>query len=159
MARNRVIGKANKMPWHLSADLKKFKKLTMGHPIIMGRKTHESIGKALPGRCNIIISRNVEYQQPGCQVYGNIDAAISSCLEHDEIFIIGGSALYEKVLPKADCIYLTLINKTFEGDAYFPEWDQSNWYEKTRQDIFDDATVPYSYSFVTMARVSRTVVE
>ena len=124
MAANRAIGLDNKMPWHLSADLKKFKAITMGSPIVMGRKTYESIGRPLPGRSNIIISRNLDYQQAGCLVFNDIKAAIeASSKDAEEIFIIGGAELYKATLPHADNLYLTLINQDFNGDTFFPEID------------------------------------
>ena len=120
MAANRAIGLNNKMPWHLSADLKKFKQITMGSPILMGRKTYESIGRPLPGRRNIIISRNSGYQQPGSEVFNSIEKALASCQQHNEIFVIGGASFYESMLSVADKLYLTEINKEFEADTFFP---------------------------------------
>ena len=137
MATNRAIGLDNKMPWHLSADLKKFKAITMGSPIVMGRKTYESIGRPLPGRSNIIISRNLDYQQTDCLVFNDIKTAIAaSSKEADEIFIIGGAELYKATLPLADNLYLTLINQEFTGDTFFPEIDFKAWSEVSREDIF-----------------------
>jgi len=152
MASNRVIGLNNKMPWHLSADLKKFKEITMSSPIIMGRKTFEAIGKPLPGRCNIIISRNLSYQQDGCRVFHDIKSAIDSCEDCDEVFVIGGSSLYEAILPYADCLYLTEINKEFTGDTYFPKIDFRYWHVMTREDIDNDPDVDFSYSFIKLAK-------
>jgi len=152
MAENRTIGINKKMPWHLSADLKKFKKITMGHPIIMGRKTFESIGRPLPGRKNIIISRNADYQQEGCEVFNNLDKAIQSCHTEEEVFVIGGATLYESILDKSDRLYVTEIKKSFEGDTWFPEIDQQKWSEYEREDIGDDSSVDFSYSFVSYKR-------
>jgi dihydrofolate reductase len=152
MASNRVIGADNKMPWHLSADLKRFKKITMGSPILMGRKTHESIGKALPGRTNIVISRNSHYRAQGFQVYSDITSALDSFTECQEIFIIGGASLYETMLPEADSIYLTQIHQTFSGDTYFPEIDTNDWIEVEHQRIDEDPDVPFSYSFIKLER-------
>jgi dihydrofolate reductase len=129
MAENRTIGLNKEMPWHLSADLKKFKKITMGHPIIMGRKTFESIGKPLPGRKNIIISRNSNYLQEGCEVFNSLDSALESCSKEEEIFVIGGATLYESILEKSDRLYITEIKKSFAGDTWFPEFDQNQWSE------------------------------
>ena len=149
MASNRVIGLNNKMPWHLSADLKKFKQITMGSPILMGRKTYESIGRPLPGRTNMIISRNTDYQQAGCLVFNNLETALQSAGElTPELFIIGGSDLYQTLLPLADKLYLTLINQAFEGDTYFPEIDLSIW-EVTETEEFktnDEDSIPYTYT-------------
>jgi len=152
MAENRTIGINKEMPWHLSADLKKFKKITMGHPIIMGRKTFESIGRPLPGRKNIIISRNTDYQQEGCEVFNNLDKAIQSCQVEEEVFVIGGATLYEAILDKSDRLYVTEIKKSFEGDTWFPEIDQQEWSEYEREDINDDSSVDFSYSFVSYKR-------
>jgi dihydrofolate reductase len=156
MASNRVIGLNNKMPWHLSADLKKFKKITMGSPILMGRKTHESIGKPLPGRANIIISRNLDYRQDGCFVFNDLKTALDqTCTNAEEIFVIGGSDIYEAILPMADAIYLTLINKVFEGDTFFPEIDFNVWSEVEREDIKDDPDAAFSYSFLKLEKTNR----
>ena len=157
MASNRVIGLNNKMPWHLSADLKKFKKITMGSPILMGRKTHESIGKPLPGRTNIIISRNQDYQQNGCLVFNDLETALKkTCENAEEIFVIGGSDLYEAILPMADTIYLTLINREFPGDTFFPEIDLDDWSEVEREDIKDDPDADFSYSFLKFEKTNQS---
>ncbi|WP_305909803.1 type 3 dihydrofolate reductase [Methylomarinum sp. Ch1-1] len=153
MASNRVIGVDNRMPWHLSADLKKFKQLTMGSPILMGRKTFESIGRPLPGRRNIIISRNPSYQQPGCDVFNDLQAALDSCRNNDEIFIIGGAKLYKTMLPRADFLYLTEIQQDFAGDTRFPEFDRQQWQEVERQDIDDDESVDFCYSFIKLKKI------
>ena len=155
MAANRAIGLDNKMPWHLSADLKKFKAITMGSPIVMGRKTYESIGRPLPGRSNIIISRNSDYQQAGCLVFNDIKAAIeASSKDAEEIFIIGGAELYKATLPHADNLYLTLINQDFNGDTFFPEIDFKAWTEASREDISDDPSVNFSYSFLKLSKTN-----
>jgi dihydrofolate reductase len=148
MASNRAIGLNNQMPWHLSTDLKRFKQITMGHPIIMGRKTFEAIGKPLPGRTNIIVSRKLSYQQAGCVVVDSIDAAIiHGCRLDEEVFVIGGAMLYAEILPIADNLYVTLINQEFEGDTFFPSYNPSEWSEVDREDVTDDSTVGFSYSF------------
>lgn len=156
MAGNYAIGLNNQMPWHLSADLKKFKSITMGSPILMGRKTHESIGRALPGRDNIIISRNPDYKQEGCLVFNNMEEAIASCDKQEEIFIIGGASLYKEMLPKADFLYLTQINKTFEADIFFPVIDKKDWKEIAREDVDNDPSVDFTYSFLTLERLTPT---
>ena len=158
MASNRVIGLNNKMPWHLSADLKKFKQITMGSPILMGRKTYESIGRPLPGRTNIIISRNTIYQPAGCLVFNTIETALeAACKQTPELCIIGGSELYKALLPLADKLYLTLINQAVEGDTYFPEIDWNDWTEITREDINADTTTPFSYSFLTLEKAIQAI--
>ncbi|NYT46409.1 MAG: type 3 dihydrofolate reductase [Candidatus Methanofishera endochildressiae] len=152
MASNRTIGLDNQMPWHLSADLKKFKKITMGQPIIMGRKTFESIGQPLPGRQNIIISRNPDYLQPGCLVFNDIDSALTSCTDIEEVFVIGGATLYEATLARADRLYITEIQKEFSGDTWFPEINQEQWQVVSREDINNDSSVDFSYSFMVYER-------
>jgi dihydrofolate reductase len=156
MASNRAIGLNNQMPWHLSADLKKFKQITMGSPILMGRKTHESIGKALPGRTNIIISRNLSYKQDDCLVFDNIDKAIETvCKENDELFVMGGASIYDAMLAKADMLYLTKINKEFKGDTFFPVIDENDWKEISREDISTDQTFNFSYSFLKLEKLNK----
>ena len=152
MASNRAIGLNNQMPWHLSADLKKFKKITMGAPILMGRKTYESIGRPLPGRTNIIISRNPSHSQPGCLVFNDIDKALASCGDAEEVFVIGGSDFYKSMLPVADTLYLTQIHREFPGDTFFPEIDADQWIEVEREDIQDDSDVESSYSFLKLEK-------
>ena len=156
MGRNRVIGINNTLPWRLPADLKHFKQITMGKPVLMGRKTYESIGKPLPGRTNIIISRDDDYRVPGCIVARSIDAALASAAGHEEIMVIGGAALYEQMLPRADRLYLTLIDEDFKGDAWFPEINPVQWQEQERVDHAPDAANPYHYSFLMLQRMSRT---
>ncbi len=171
MGKNRVIGKDNKMPWHLPADLKWFKQMTMNSPIIMGRKTYESIGKPLPGRFNIVLSRDKNLNINGCQVANSANQAIqiaeSELQKHNtgdsqntstphtgekEIFITGGAYLYELFLPKADRLYLTLIDETFEGDTHFVDYDACEWDEVSRQDFQADDSNPHAYSFVILDR-------
>jgi len=155
MASNRVIGLNNQMPWHLSADLKRFKQITMGHPIIMGRLTFEAIGRPLPGRTNIIVSRNPAYQAEGCVVVDSVEAAIRyGCQLADEVFVVGGSTLYEATLPVADTFYITHINQDFEGDTFFPDFDRNLWAEVGREDVVDDADTSFTYSFLKLQRNS-----
>lgn len=157
MASNRVIGLNNQMPWHLSADLKKFKQITMGVPILMGRKTFQSIGRPLPGRTNIIISRDPGYRQDGCLVFNDLDLALASaCQGAEEIFVIGGSTLYQTMLQRADTLYLTEIKKEFQGDTFFPPWNPTDWIEVEREDIDDDPTVDFSYSFLKFEKKHGT---
>lgn len=127
MDNNRLIGKNNALPWHLPEDLAFFKKTTLGKPIIMGRKTFQSIGRPLPGRTNIIISRNKNYQVEGCIVLDSIEAVLDYCKDDEEIMLIGGASLYEQWLPYAHQIYITLINAEFEGDAWFPDYQPELW--------------------------------
>ncbi len=148
MSSNRVIGLNGQMPWHLSADLQRFKQTTMGKPIMMGRKTFDAIGRPLPGRENLIISRNSEYSAPNCRSFTSIESGLTYASGCEELFVIGGATLYEALLPAADYLYLTLINRQFEGDTYFPEVDFASWREISREDIVDDPHVDYSYSFI-----------
>lgn len=154
MASNQAIGLNNKMPWHLSADLKKFKEITMGSPILMGRKTYDSIGRPLPGRNNIIISRNPAYKQQDCLVFNSVKDAITACQKYDEIFIIGGASFYKEMLPKANFLYLTQINKIFKGDTFFPSINPQEWKEIAREDIKNDPSADFTYSFLTLERIN-----
>lgn len=128
----------------------------MGSPIIMGRKTFEAIGKPLPGRSNIIISRNADYQQPGCLVFTDIDSALQHCADHPEVFVIGGATLYQALLPRADFLYLTEIDKDFPGDTFFPEIDTQDWREIEREQIDDDPSVDFPYRFLKLEHVQKT---
>lgn len=152
MADNRVIGKDNKMPWHLPADLQWFMQTTLGCPILMGRKTYESIGRPLPGRLNIILSRNKNLEIEGCTVVNSLDDALDAAKGFEEVFITGGAHLYEKFLADADRLYLTLIDGKFEGDTFFPDYTEHQWEEVERIDNPADEKNPYSYSFVTLKR-------
>ncbi len=129
---NNVIGNEGKLPWHLPEDLKRFKSLTMGHPIIMGRKTYESIGKPLPGRKNIVVTRQEKYEAPGCFVAHSLDDAIESCWDED-VFVIGGAEIYKQALPIADKLYLTEVRLETPGEIRFPEFDKNDWQEMTRE--------------------------
>ncbi len=131
LGENRVIGKAGGLPWHIPGDLKLFKKTTMGKPIIMGRKTWESLGRALPGRTNIVISRDPAYSAEGAEVAGDLDQAlaIAGALTSEEIMVIGGAEIYRLALPKADRLYLTEVAAKPDGDAFFPDFDKAAWRE------------------------------
>lgn len=152
MASNRAIGLDGQMPWHLSADLKHFKQITMGAPVVMGRKTCAAIGRPLPGRRNIVISRNPDYQAIGCEVFADIKSALQVCSDVAEVFIIGGATLYQALLPHADYLYLTEIHQVFEADTLFPDFDRQAWQELERIDINDDASVNFCYSFLKLAQ-------
>lgn len=156
MAKNRVIGINNQLPWYLPEDLKHFKSLTMGHAIVMGRKTYESIGRPLPGRINIIVTRQKSYMIPGVIVVHSIGHALRVCEEHvdggDESFIIGGEELYRQTLAISQRIYVTEIQSTFEGDAFFPEIDPSEWKEIERQKYSGENTENLAYHFVVLER-------
>jgi dihydrofolate reductase len=152
LAANRVIGKNNALPWHLPADLKRFKALTMGHPVVMGRKTYESIGGPLPGRRNLVITRNRDYSAPGCEVVHSLDAAIAACRGAQEIFVIGGAELFRESLPRAQCLEFTEIRAEIEGDVTFPEFSMSEWHETGREIHSDEAGSPFRYDFVRYER-------
>ena len=152
MARNRVIGRDNALPWRLPADLAHFKRVTMGHPIVMGRRTYESIGKALPGRENIVVTRNAAFQAPGCTVVTSLDAAWKAAGDAREVCVIGGTSLFEETLPMADVIHLTEVEADVPGDTYFPEFDRGEWREKeiTRQSA--DARHAYPIRILELTR-------
>ena len=128
-SRNGVIGRDNQLPWRLPADLAFFKRVTMGHPVIMGRRTYESIGKPLPGRLNIVVSANRGYEAPGCTVAHSLDEAYRAAGSAHQVSIIGGSALFEAALDEADVIYLTEVDADVDGDVYFPPFDRAAWRE------------------------------
>lgn len=153
MASNHVIGDNGLMPWHLSADLKKFRQITTGFPIIMGRKTYQSIGRPLPNRTNIIVSRDRNYQPDGCLVFNDLDSAVKyACQLAAEVFIIGGETLYEALLPVANKLYITEIHQVFTGDTLFPHYDKNAWTEIERIDIDNDPSVEFTYSFLQLVR-------
>ncbi len=133
VAANRVIGHQGKLPWHLPEDLRHFKALTTGHPVIMGRRTWESLGKPLPKRINIVVSRTPFFEAPGAKVAGSLEAALVLCADAPTAFVIGGGELYRAALPVADRLVLTEIRKDFEGDARFPQFSRGAWKE-TRRD-------------------------
>jgi dihydrofolate reductase len=154
LAANRVIGKNNALPWHLPADLKRFKALTMGHPVVMGRKTYESIGRPLPGRRNLVITRNLDYSAPGCEVVHSLDAAIAACRGAQEIFIIGGAELFRESLPRAHCLEFTEIRAEIEGDVTFPEFSISEWHETGREIHTEESGIPFRYDFARYERAN-----
>ena len=151
MAKNRVIGANNALPWHLSADLKRFKALTMGHHIIMGRKTFESIGRILPGRTMVVVTRNPRFEAAGTIVVHSFDAAMAKCAGDDEAFVIGGEALFVAALQVADRIYLTEIKASIPGDTFFPRLQSADWQEASREN-HEDFGSGLAYDFVTLDR-------
>ncbi len=152
MAHDRVIGKNGRLPWHLSTDLKRFKALTMGHPVIMGRKTYDSIGKALPGRQNIVVSRDAELEVNDADRATSLRVAIGLAGQAERVFVIGGEQIYRLALPLADRIELTEIDTAVSGDAWFPEIDRDAWNEQQRETHSDPAS-GLRYDFVTLQRV------
>lgn len=158
MAENRVIGRNNQLPWYLPGDLKYFKMTTMGKPLIMGRKTYESIGKPLPGRANIVVTGNRNYAAEGVRVVHSVDEAIqlaSSIAIVDgakEVMVIGGAELYKELLPRTQRLYLTKIHASVDGDACFPSLNWGLWQELNREDFVAEGPNPYDYSFIVYQR-------
>ena len=146
MDKNRVIGKEGKLPWHLSDDLKNFKKITLHKPVIMGRKTHESIGKALPERKNIIVTRKPDYSVEGCTVCHSLEEALNLCSGDEEAIVIGGADIYAQVLDRVDRIYLTEVHTEIEGDVYFPDFKRESWDEIIRDDYPANEQNDYPFS-------------
>ncbi|MCQ1061065.1 type 3 dihydrofolate reductase [Photobacterium sp. DNB23_23_1] len=151
MAKARIIGKDNAMPWHLPADFTWFKKVTMGKPVVMGRKTFESIGRPLPGRHNIVISRNADYQAEGVTVVADINAAKQAAGDVDELMVIGGGSIYAACLEEADRLYLTFIDLDVEGDTQFPDWGE-NWQEVHCESYTADEKNAHDMRFVILER-------
>lgn len=151
IAQNNAIGKDNKLLWHLPKDLKHFKEITTGGTIIMGRKTYDSVGRPLPNRRNIVITRQ-QIEIPGCEVINSVEAALDLCRDEAEVFIIGGAEIYKLALPHTDKIYLTIVHQDFEADAYFPEIKEDIWKEIERQNHEPDEKNPLPYSFITLER-------
>ncbi|QOR65155.1 dihydrofolate reductase [Cytobacillus suaedae] len=153
MDNNRLIGKDNDLPWHLPADLAYFKLVTMGHSIIMGRKTFDSIGRPLPGRENIIITRNKEYKADGCKVIHSIEEVLELNQNDKELFIIGGAEIFKEVLSHADRLYITEIDAVFEGDIFFPDFPLNEWQIISSEKGPKDEKNPYDYHFVVYERI------
>ncbi|MFM4844695.1 type 3 dihydrofolate reductase [Aeromonas caviae] len=154
MAHDRVIGLDNQMPWHLPADLAHFKRVTLGKPVLMGRKTFESIGRPLPGRRNLVISRNPDYRADGVEVIDSVEAALALLSDSDvaELMVIGGGHLYGQLLPRADRLYLTRIDLAVEGDTRFPAFDEGDWSCIERELHQPDEKNPHPYCFETWQR-------
>src|SRR3989344_1427321 len=137
MGKSRVIGKDNALPWNLPPDLKRFRQITLGKPVVMGRKTFESLGKPLPDRKNIVITRDKDYKAYGCVVVHSVDEALKAASGNEELMVIGGEQIFREAIPIADRMYLTFIDENFEGDAYFPEYNQKEWKEMNREEHED----------------------
>ncbi len=152
-AENNVIGNNNALIWHISADLKHFKQLTTGHTVIMGRKTYESIGKALPNRRNIVISRNPDFRPEGCVVVSSVDEALRLAVNEEEVFIIGGGSIYREMWDRAERLYITLVHAVTEGDTSIPEIDPTRWKMVARQDFKAGEKDDYDYSFIDYQRI------
>ncbi|HKQ29778.1 MAG TPA: dihydrofolate reductase [Burkholderiales bacterium] len=154
MAENGVIGRDNSLPWRLPADLKHFRETTMGHPIIMGRKNYQSIGRPLPGRTNIVVTRERDFTAPGCLVVHSIEDALDAAHADTEPFIVGGAELYAQTLANVGRLYLTLVHAEVNGDVRFPTLRWSEWRELSRERHEPDGKHAYAYSFVTMERAA-----
>jgi dihydrofolate reductase len=154
VADNGVIGKDNGLVWHLPADMRHFKNTTLGHHVIMGRKTFESFKKPLKDRTNIVITRNPDYKSEGCIVVNSVQEALYYSERHhqEEVFILGGSEIYRQSMDVTDKIYLTEVHDEFEGDTFFPEIDKAKWKETSREDHEADEKNPHPYSFVVLER-------
>jgi dihydrofolate reductase len=155
MDKNRLIGQGNRLPWRLPADMKHFRRHTLGKPVLMGRKTFESIGKPLPKRTNIILTHDRDYQAEGCVVTHSIEEALDATSDCEEIMIIGGASIYKLFLPRTERLYLTYIHDCFEGDIYFPAFNLTDWQEVKRVDCQPDEKNPHPYSFLFLHRRSE----
>ena len=151
IAENRAIGKNNQLLWHMPNDLKHFKEITSGRTIIMGRKTFDSVGKPLPKRRNIVVTRQ-DITIPGCEVVKSIEDGLALCAGDDEVFIGGGAEIYREAMKLTDCIYLTIIHKVFDADTFFPEINMDEWTEISREDYQPDEKNPFPYSFISLQR-------
>ena len=153
LSENNVIGRDNGLPWRLSADLKRLKSLTMGHHIIMGRRTWESLGRPLPGRQNVVITSDKNYFAEGAIVVHSLEEALTISAIDNEVFIFGGGKVFAEALPQVEKIYLTKVHTTIEGDTFFPVLNESEWKEIERHDFSADEKNEFDYSFVTMVRL------
>ena len=157
MARGRVIGKDNRMPWHMPADLRHFRRLTMGHPILMGRRTFESIGRPLPGRRNLVLTRRADFAADGVEVVRSLAQAMALCGDSDILMVIGGGQLYEMTIADADILHLTFIDACLTGDTWFPDYHcHGPWQETERQCFQADEENPHDYCFVTFKRLEKS---
>ncbi len=155
VAENMAIGKDNQLLWHISADLKRFKKLTTGHPVIMGKKTYESLPvRPLPHRMNIVLTDVPGEKIEGCVMAYSIPEAIALCPEGEECFVMGGGSVYRQFLPLADRLYLTKVHRSFEADTFFPEIDEKEWKLVSREEVTGDDSVPFRYEFLVYHRKS-----
>lgn len=155
MDEQRLIGKDNDLPWKISADLQYFRRTTMGKPIIMGRNTHESIGRPLPGRQNIVISSQQNYKAEGCDVVHSIDDALALCHDAEQVMVMGGASLYQQILPLADFLYLTRVHASLDGDTWFPEWSEQDWQLISSEDHQADENNEFDYSFQLYQRITK----
>ena len=155
LSENRAIGKNNQLPWHLPADLKHFKQITMGKAILMGRKTYQSIGRALPGRTNIILTSDKNFQAENCVIIHSIEQALQ--ITQDELCVIGGAEIYQQMLPYIQRIYMTVVHHVVDGDTYFPELNPAEWKEIEKTDHEADEKNNYAYRFLLLERSERPI--
>ena len=153
VARNGVIGVDNRLPWRLPEDMRRFRALTLGHSVIMGRRTFESIGRALPGRQNVVITRNVDFRAADCAIAASLAGAVALVALHDPAFVIGGESLYREALPMASALYLTEIDRDFAGDARFPDFSRESWRETKRELRHRDDPGGFDYAFATYEKI------
>lgn len=154
MTPERVIGCNNLLPWHMPADLQHFKKLTSGKTVVMGRKTFQSIGRPLPNRRNIIITRDKNFSATGCEIFHSIDDALAVLKDESEVCIIGGQEIFSQTLAHADFLHLTFIHASIDGDTYFPEWNGNEWKEISREKHLADEKNIYNYDFFTLEKIT-----
>lgn len=153
VSRTGTIGCANKLLWHISEDLKRFKAITTGHPVVMGRKTFESIGRPLPGRTNVVITRNPGYRVDGAVTVHSLEEAIGMFPADEEVFIIGGGEIYAQSMPVADRLYLTVVDADYNGDTVFPKWDKSKWREVSREEYARGEKFEHPFAFIDYERI------
>lgn len=148
VAKNGIIGTGGTMPWHITEDFRHFKEVTLGHSVIMGRKTYESIGRPLPRRRNIVITRNAELRIEGCEMATSLEGALTMCEGEEEVFVIGGGEIYRQAMPLADKLYITHVGVRAEGDTRFPDIDPAVWHEVRREEFARGSEFPHPFSFV-----------
>ena len=152
VAKNGIIGTGGTMPWHITEDFAHFKAVTLGHSVVMGRKTYESIGRPLPRRRNIVITRNAELSIEGCEMASSLEGALAMCAGEEEVFVIGGGEIYRQAMPLADKLYITHVGVEVEGDTRFPEIDPTIWREVSREDFERGKDFEHPFSFVDYER-------
>lgn len=154
MGPNRVIGRDNQLPWRLPADLRRFRSITLGKPILMGRLTHESLGRPLPQRENVVLTSDPDYRAEGCTVLTSLEVCMRRYAHVPELMVIGGATLYAQMLPEAARMYLTLVEGDFQGDTFFPEYPAEEWQETARESFEADERNPCPYTFAVLERVA-----
>jgi dihydrofolate reductase len=153
IARNGIIGAGGRMPWHIAEDLRMFRRVTTGHPVVMGRRTFESLGRPLPGRTNVVVTRNSLWAAPGVFAAGSLDEAVGMVPPGEEVFVIGGGEIYSQAMPLADRFYLTLIDEEWEGDTRFPQWNPADWRLVSSERHARGTDFPHPFEFRVYSRV------